>query len=983
MMDRRTFLKIAGMGSMAFAAGCSPDPDRKLFSLVHAPEDMVTGQPQWYATTCRECPAGCGVIAKNREGRVIKLEGNPAHPVNRGTLCMRGQAALQGLYDPDRIASPLQKENGGWVPVANDDALALIRRKTAAAARKGPDRIQFWTDVMGAPLHELAGETMAGWNASGPTVYEPFGYDALKAANEALFGIDGLFAYRMEDADVLVSFGADFLETWLSPVSYARQFKIMHRVQKGRKGFFFHVGPYQSLTGVNADAWVGCHPDTETIIALALIQIGLDVGRAGHLPFELKDTLETIVTRYPKTAVLEKTGVPEPVFDRLATRLFQAQNPLVLGTSAGAHGANGYATNLAVNLLNYILNPALPLFAFEQRYRVETAAPWPVIQQRVDDLRGGQTDVLFVHNANPVHTLPPDSGIAAALQDPSVYVVSFSHVMDETTALADLVLPVRSPLESWDAYEGVAGALGIQQPTLGRLSEAPALGDVFLATAAGGQTAAESYKTYLPRALSRQSGAIAQVSDWVAILQAGGRFTSPPAVVPPNDPARIDPAVVSQAFNGLVDRPKGLALIAAPSIRYLDGRGANKSWLNEIPDPLTQIAWQTPVLLHPDTAADVKVTEGDLVTLEAAGETLEAPVYDWAGVVPGVMVMAAGQGHTGLGRYARNQGSNPFRLMGGTPRTTASGALFMAHAITVKATGASVKLAATSGSRIQHDRKIAMQISLQELRKPTDHGKPGLTMWDFPLTLPIPEGYDHKRDFYPPHDHEGYRWAMVVDLDRCIGCNACAAACYAENNVGVVGQERIVEGREMAWLQIQRYQDTEDGARVSFLPMMCQQCDNAPCESVCPVYAPHHNKEGLNNQIYNRCIGTRFCSQNCPYKVRRFNWYSWEWPKPLDLQLNPDVTVRAKGVMEKCSFCIQRIKAAHNVAKNEKRPVRDGEVVPACMQTCPTGAIAFGSLMDPESRVRKLVDDPRAYQVMGYLNTKPAVIYLKKVVQEV
>jgi molybdopterin-containing oxidoreductase family iron-sulfur binding subunit len=347
------------------------------------------------------------------------------------------------------------------------------------------------------------------------------------------------------------------------------------------------------------------------------------------------------------------------------------------------------------------------------------------------------------------------------------------------------------------------------------------------------------------------------------------------------------------------------------------------------------------------------------------------------------MVMTAGQGHTALGRYARNQGSNQFRLMGGTPRTTGSGALFMAQAITVKATGASVKLAATSGSRIQHDRKIAMQISLQELRKPTDHGKPGLTMWDFPLTLPIPEGYDHKRDFYPPHDHEGYRWAMVVDLDRCIGCNACAAACYAENNVGVVGQERIVEGREMAWLQIQRYQDAEDGARVSFLPMMCQQCDNAPCESVCPVYAPHHNKEGINNQIYNRCIGTRFCSQNCPYKVRRFNWYSWEWPKPLDLQLNPDVTVRAKGVMEKCSFCIQRIKAAHNVAKNEKRPVRDGEVVPACMQTCPTGAIAFGSLMDPESRVRKLVDDPRAYQVMGYLNTKPAVIYLKKVVQEV
>jgi Fe-S-cluster-containing dehydrogenase component/anaerobic selenocysteine-containing dehydrogenase len=982
-MDRRTFLKIAGMGSMAFAAGCSPDPDRKLFSLVHAPDDMVTGAPQWYATTCRECPAGCGVIAKNREGRVIKLEGNPEHPVNQGALCMRGQAALQGLYNPDRIQSPLLKEKNGWRAVTNDEALAVIRRKTAAAARKGPEGVQFWTDVMGAPLFDLAAETMAGWNAAAPMVYEPFGYDALKAANETVFGIDGLFAYRLEAADVLVSFGADFLETWLSPVSYARQFKTMHRVRKGRKGLFFHVGPFESLTGANADAWVACRPDTETIIALSLIQIGLDVGRAEHLPFGLKNVIETIVTRYPRAAMLEQTGVPSPVFDRLATRLFQAQNPLVLGTGAGAHGVNGYATNVAVNLLNYILNPQMPLLAFEQRYRVETAARRPAVRQALDDLRDGQTDVLLINNANPVYALPPDSGVAATLQDPSVYVVSFSNVMDETTALADLVLPVRAPLESWDAYEGVAGAVGIQQPTLGRFSNAPALGDVLLATALSTATSVDNFKTYLPQALGQRYGGIDNIADWVSVLQTGGLFTIPRAVAPPSDPSRIEPAVVAQAFDGLAERPKGPVLIAAPSIRYFDGRGANKSWLNEIPDPLTEIAWQTAVLMHPDTAADFKVSEGGLVALKSEQETVEAPVYDWEGVVSGVMVMSAGQGHTGLGRSARDKGSNPFRLLSSLPGKATDGTSFMAQPLTVKATGKSVALAITSGSRVQHGRKIALQTSLEALRHPEEHHKPGLTMWDFPLTLPIPEGYDHKRDFYPPHDHDGYRWAMVVDLDRCIGCSACAAACYAENNIGVVGQERIAEGREMAWLQIQRYQADDNGARLTFLPMMCQQCDNAPCESVCPVYAPHHNKEGINNQIYNRCIGTRFCSQNCPYKVRRFNWFSWEWPKPLNLQLNPDVTVRAKGVMEKCSFCIQRIKAAHNVAKNEKRPIRDGEVMTACMQTCPTGAIAFGSLMDPESQVRKLVDDPRAYQVMGYVNTKPAVIYLKKVVQEV
>jgi molybdopterin-containing oxidoreductase family iron-sulfur binding subunit len=289
----------------------------------------------------------------------------------------------------------------------------------------------------------------------------------------------------------------------------------------------------------------------------------------------------------------------------------------------------------------------------------------------------------------------------------------------------------------------------------------------------------------------------------------------------------------------------------------------------------------------------------------------------------------------------------------------------------------------TDGARIAHGRKIALSVSMQGLEALKQPKPAGLTMWDFPLTLPLPEGYDPKRDFYPPHGHEQYRWSMVVDMDRCIGCGACAVACYAENNIGIVGPERIRQGREMAWLSVERYVDPDNGTKVVFLPLMCQHCDNAPCETVCPVYAPHHGKEGMNNQIYNRCIGTRFCSQNCPYKVRRFNWFDWEWPEPLQLQLNPNVTVRSKGVMEKCSFCVQRIKEAHGWAKDEKRSIRDGEAVPACVQTCPTGALTFGNLMDGGSRVRQLVDDPRAYQIMGYLNTKPGVIYLRKVAREI
>jgi molybdopterin-containing oxidoreductase family iron-sulfur binding subunit len=323
-------------------------------------------------------------------------------------------------------------------------------------------------------------------------------------------------------------------------------------------------------------------------------------------------------------------------------------------------------------------------------------------------------------------------------------------------------------------------------------------------------------------------------------------------------------------------------------------------------------------------------------------------------------------------------GRNPTSLLPPETEPLSGAPYFGVSPVTFRKTGDSLKLAHTDGSRTQHGRKIALRTDGKQ-----DHSGEGLTMHTFPLTLPIAEGYDRKRDIYPPHAHEGYRWAMVVDLDRCIGCNACAAACYSENNIGIVGLEGILEEREMSWIRVERYHDPEDMKKIVFFPMLCQHCDNAPCESVCPVYAPHHSKEGLNNQIYNRCVGTRFCSQNCPYKARRFNWFTYDWPEPLNLQLNPDVTVRSKGVMEKCSFCIQRIKEAHGRAKDEKRKIRDGEIRPACMEACPTGVFHFGDIMDPDSRVRHLTENPRAYQAMGYLNTKPAVIYLKKVTRNI
>jgi anaerobic selenocysteine-containing dehydrogenase/Fe-S-cluster-containing dehydrogenase component len=978
-MNRRTFLKIAGLGSVSFAFGCNPPP-KNLFSLVKAPDDMVVGQATWYASTCRECPAGCGILAKNREGRIVKIEGNPLHPINRGRLCMRGQAALQGLYNPDRLKTPLLKENGQWRPLSFSKAEGLLRARAREAAGKGPDRVRMLTETVGDSMMGLLAAVAKNLESRKPLVFEPFAYESLKTANEKVFGVNGLVSYQMEKADVLLSFGADFLETWLSPVEYARKFKEMHAHHNGRKNLFFQISPFQSLTGANADHWLACKPGGESVVALGLVRQALDIGKGKELPRSFREFMNKVTAPYTQDLVLQRSGISLELYEKLIIQLVEASRPLVLGTGTGAADLNGLQTNLAVNVLNLLLDPQLRLLDFNNRHRVELAAKRSEVLNFFLNLGIDDVDLLILNNVNPVFSMPPDSGVKEALAQKGVFVVSFSNFLDETSEMADLILPVRMPLETWDEYSGKQLIASSMQPAMGKMTQASHPGDVLLRTGFENKPPAQNYKDWLISRLAEDHG-IATETQWVQTLQRGGRFDV--AIKTARASKKLKPKKLADVLDKKTEPPQSeLVFTAMPSIRFFDGRGANKPWLCEIPDPLSRIAWQTPVIIHPDTAKQKGIAQQDIIQIQSGSATLKAAVYLSETVSRFVMVMPIGQGHLAYGRYARQTGLNPITLLSAKTDRDSGGCNFTIDRVSVKKTGRSMPLAHTDGSKTQHDRTFALTVGLEELKSGQAHKKPGLTMEDFPLALPLPEGYDPRRDFYPAHDHENYRWGMVVDLDKCIGCGACAAGCYAENNIGLVGVDRVLEGREMAWLSIERFHDPEQMEKVTFLPMLCQHCDNAPCESVCPVYAPHHSKEGLNNQIYNRCIGTRFCVQNCPYKVRRFNWFDWDWPKPAHLQLNPDVTVRSKGVMEKCSFCIQRIKAAHNSAKNEKRSIRDGEVQPACVQTCPTGAIVFGSLMDKSSRVRKLVDDPRAYQAMGFLNTKPAVIYLKKVVVE-
>jgi molybdopterin-containing oxidoreductase family iron-sulfur binding subunit len=986
-MKRRTFLKMAGLGSIAFAVGCGAETDKKLYSLVKAPDDLVTGKADYYASICRECPAGCGILVKNREGRAIKIEGNPLHPVNRGKLCMRGQAALQAAYHPDRLRKPRLREGAAWRPIDFAEAESIVGQKATLLAQHGENRVGMLTETVGESLLSLFSAGMEKWRSAAPKVYEPLSYDGLKRANGTVFGRSELASYRLGEADLLISFGADFLETWLSPVAYARRFKKMHAIDGETKGRFYHVGPYQSLTAANADRWLCCPPGTEAVLGLGLLREMLRMGKGRALTGDLASRLLEKVSDFTPERVCGRCRIERNAYDQLTGALSKSKKPLVLGPGATAWSETQPAAHLAANLLNLVLDPTLSLIDFARPHRID-AAPVSDIIGYFDELNRQPPSLLILNRVNPVYSLPPGVKAAETLTRSDMFVVCLTPVMDDTARCADLVIPVRHSLESWDEYSSQGQLWGLLQPAMAPETPASGVGDLFMRLMSWGGKPERSFKSTVISRL-REAGVISTRSQWLEALQRGGvfdRYEGPLAggAAPMPDASGICNALdaVQQLANPTVEMTMPVFL-AAPSIRFFDGRGADKPWLCEVPDPLTKVAWQTPVLVHPETAAINGLAHEAVVRIKSGWGEISATVYETEGVHPHAVVMSMGQGHGHYTRYADGKGLNPVALLSAEPLSDPSLFLSAVGPVSLYATGRSARLAQTAGSRIQHGRKIALSVAGPPIPKREKQGENGggFGMNEFPFTLPLPQGYSPERDFFPPHGHEGYRWAMVVDLDRCIGCSACAAACYAENNLGVVGEKHILEGREMAWLQVQRYHDMKDARRILFLPMMCQQCDDAPCESVCPVFAPHHSKEGLNNQIYNRCIGTRFCSQNCPYKVRRFNWFDWKWPKPLDKQLNPEVTVRSKGVMEKCSFCVQRIKQAHGVAKNEARPIRDGEVTPACVQTCPTNALVFGNLMDPKSRVRRLVEDPRAYQVMGYLNTKPAVIYLKKVVE--
>jgi anaerobic selenocysteine-containing dehydrogenase/Fe-S-cluster-containing dehydrogenase component len=1055
-IGRRGFFKIVGVSSAAAAAaGCGKTTEAILPYVIPA-ENVVPGVPSWYATVCRECPAGCGVLAKHREGRVVKVEGNPDHPVNRGALCARGQASLLGTYDPDRLPRPLRRDAGsggkagdvadaerGFVPIEIAEAVKLVAERVEAARKAGAGRIAILSQLETGSLGRLMDEWLKAVGGRPRVALEPFAHESLRAANRLTFGLDAIPHHAFEEARAVLALGADYLETWLSPVGHAAGFRRLHAVAAGTAGTVIHVEPRYSMTAAAADEWVANVPGTEGLIAQAVLRLVLERGLPPGLAPREAETLTAAASAVDVEAVARASGVPVERLRHIADVLMKGAPSLVVGGGVAVAGAGATDTGVAINLLNVALGNVGRTVRFGPNLSIARASRYADVLALGESMAKGEIDVLIVKDANPVYALPAKAGFAEALARVP-FVVSWSSHRDETTARAHLVIPDLTPLESWGDFSPQEGVVGLMQPAMGPVPrvgprredalDVPVLrpvaralgqepgpvfpgvqtrpaGDVLLdlgrALVPGsekGPFQAKTFADYVRQTWQELQRSVAPGVPfdqfWEGALRRGGVWTDVPLARVSVQPG-IRLAAAPPALEGGADGP---ALMIVPSSRFYDGRSANKAWLHETPDPMTQVVYDGWVEIETGAARRLGIEPGAIVRVTSPHGQVELPAYVSETLHPGAVAIPTGLGHTEYGRWATGRGQalgrNPMVLLPGAVDPASGGPRWLSVRVALAKTGRRAKLASPAGvTEVDHRREIIESISLQEFA--------GLQR-----TAKTPE-HANLPSMYPDVKYPEHRWGMVIDLDACTGCQACVVACQAENNVPLVGRADIDYGRSLQWLRVERWWERGHGGgarkgghaeggpglvataeaaegpakgrpAARFMPMLCQHCEVAPCEPVCPVFAAYHTSEGLNAQVYNRCVGTRYCGNNCPYMVRRFNWYRYDqyWPAPMPLVLNPDVTVRDRGVMEKCTMCVQRIIAGKDQARTEKRRLGDGEILTACQQTCPTQAITFGDLKDGRSAVSQRSVSPRGYHVLGELATRPAVTYLKKVTKE-
>ena len=948
--SRRDFLTRIGFTLAASAlASCSRGPVQKAIPFLNKPEEQTPGVANWYATTCAGCSAACPLLVKTRDGRPIKIEGNGESPLSGGGTCATGQATVLSLYDPDRLTGPTwHGETITW-----DEIDRRITERLAAARERG---VVLLSNTIVSPSTIAL---IADWSRRFPNFrhvsYDAVSFSALRQATRECFGTAGVPHYRFDRATTIVGIDADFLGTWLAPVEFTRQHAARRRraLSGEMRHYQFEAGV--SLTGSNADRRFGMAASDHGAIALALLRrIAAHAGITEPLP--------------DVDAAIDEHAIAAAADDLWRDR---GQSILVCGSNDVSIQVIVHAINAILGNIGATVDVDLP--------SLQKQGDDGAVDALVEDMNRGDVHVLMTYGVNPAYDLPAGPEFVRAMESVAL-TISFADRLDETAAHSHAVCPDHHFLEAWGDAEPVKGSFSLTQPTIAPLFNTRAAQESLLKWLGESPDFYSYVRAVWRRELYARQDRYHTFDEFWDHSLHDGVFEDPARGYRSQGSARLDPERWHAAARAIAHDHQRAAAARMPdsyelqlyeTVALRDGRHANNPWLQELPDPVTKVTWGNYIVLAPSAAKALEVETGDVVRLAVGDHMCDLPAYVQPGQAQRTVSIALGYGRDRAGRVGNAVGVNAFPLVaahGGHRRYVRGDVVLQ------RRTGKQLPLAATQTHHSIEGRPIVKTITLEELLSGTPE-----VMAPQPSLWPEREGGEH-------------HWSMVIDLNACTGCSACVTACQAENNVPVVGPDEVRRGREMHWIRIDRYvdvaPDNDTALDVAFQPMMCQHCQDAPCETVCPVLATVHSSDGINQQIYNRCIGTRYCENNCPYKVRRFNWFQYAGNQEFDytttdplerMVLNPDVVVRSRGVMEKCSLCVQRIQAEKLSAKQEGRRLADGRIKTACQQSCPANAIVFGDLNDPESEVARLRRSRRHFTVLEELGTRPNVGYLMRV----
>jgi molybdopterin-containing oxidoreductase family iron-sulfur binding subunit len=949
-VTRRDFLALTGFSLAAVASltGCRA-PVEKAIPLLVASDQIIPGVANWYATTCRGCASSCGLLVKQRDGRPIKIEGNAQSTMFGGGTCAAGQATVLSLYDDGRLHGPLWKgQPTTW------EAIDQHVLQSLSASATGKRKAILLSGTISSPsTRGIIAEWDRRFSNFRHVVYDAVSLSALRAANRQSFGRDVIPHYLFDKAHVILGLEADFLGTWLSPVEFARQYAAS-RKPDGTPSLHIQFESGLSVTGSNADARIAVAPSQLGTVAAALLKRVADrAGMAG-------------VPESPEPLI--DSDLDGKKLDEVANQLWKHH-----GEGLVVSGSNDASVQIVINALNSLLGNIGKTIDFAQP-SLQRGGDDRALAELVGAMNRDEVHTLILYGVNPAYDWAHAQEFLNGMEKVRLS-VSFSDRQDETSSYVHAVCPDHHFLEAWGDAEPVKSNYSLAQPLIAPLFRTRAAQESLLRWIGGEQP---DYYTYLrehwrKNIFTRQSTILDFESFWERSLQDGianlpaKRAAHPPIFRGDWRAAMRSIAEQTRQTQNAKEDTYDLHLFESVSLR--DGRHANNPWLQELPDPISKVTWGNYAAVAPKLADKLCLRDGDIVSLKTEQGQIELPALIQPGQNGRTISVALGYGRTRAGRAGNNVGANAYQL---TPMVGPFRQYSAANARLAK-TGRQERIATTQSHFSMEGRPIVLETTLKEFRK---EGEAGTEETALPtLWAERPQG-----------EHS---WGMAIDMNACTGCSACVVACQAENNVPVVGKDQVERERIMHWIRIDRYYSGPPEQPVSVhQPMMCQHCQNAPCETVCPVLATTTSSEGLNQQIYNRCIGTRYCANNCPYKVRRFNWYNYTENRAFDFNmasplgrmvLNPDVVVRSRGVMEKCSLCVQRIQLAKNIALQGKRELADGDIQTACQQACPTEAIMFGDLKDPDSRVSQLTRNRRYYQVLGELGVRPNVGYLKKI----